>query len=136
MLFVAFPLLLFIFFSFFFEISFIYFFIQQVNNFSLYLIFECLINMCLDVFLLGFILYGTLRFLDLTDCFLSHNREVFNYNLFKYFLRPFLFLFFFCDLQLNYVSHRGHGLFYIESEKERQPKKIICVCVCVCVCKI
>ena len=27
------------------------------------------------------------------DYFLSHVREVFNYNLFKYFLRPFLFLF-------------------------------------------
>ena len=41
MLFVVFPLMLLIF-------------------FSLYLIFESLINMCLGVFLLGFILYGTL----------------------------------------------------------------------------
>ena len=31
------------------------------------------------------------------DYFLSHIQEVFNYNLFKYFLSPFLFLFFFCD---------------------------------------
>ena len=30
------------------------------NNFSLYLIFDSLINMCLSVFLLGFILDGTL----------------------------------------------------------------------------
>ena len=30
------------------------------NMFSLYLIFDSLINMCLGVFLLGFILYGTL----------------------------------------------------------------------------
>ena len=30
------------------------------NIFSLYLIFDSLINMCLGVFLLGFILYGTL----------------------------------------------------------------------------
>ena len=30
------------------------------NMFSLYLIFDTLINMCLGVFLLGFILYGTL----------------------------------------------------------------------------
>ena len=67
------------------------------NIFSLYLIFDSLINMCLGVFLLGFILYGTLCCLDLIDYFLSHIREVFNYNLFKYFLSPFLFLFFFWD---------------------------------------
>ena len=67
------------------------------NIFSFYLIFDSLINMCLGVFLLGFILYGTLHFLELTDYFLSQIREVFNYNLFKYFLRPFLFLFFFWD---------------------------------------
>ena len=30
------------------------------NIFSLYLIFDSLINMCLDVFLFGFILYGIL----------------------------------------------------------------------------
>ena len=65
------------------------------NIFSLYLIFDSLINMFLGVFLLGFILHGTLRFLDLIDYFLSHIREVFNYNFFKYFLSPFLFLFFF-----------------------------------------
>ena len=53
--------------------------------------------MCLGVFILEFILYGTLHFLDLNDYFLSHIREVFNYNLFKYFLNPFLFLFFFWD---------------------------------------
>ena len=34
---------------------------------------------------------------DLIDYFLSHIREVFNSNLFKYFLSPFLFLFFFWD---------------------------------------
>ena len=50
------------------------------NILSLYLIFDSLINMCLGVFLLGFILYGTLCFLDLIDHFLSHIREVFNYN--------------------------------------------------------
>ena len=65
------------------------------NIFSLYLIFESLINMCLGMFLLGFILYGT--FLDWVDYLFSHIREVFNYNLFKYFLSPFLFLFFFWD---------------------------------------
>ena len=45
MLFFAFPLLLFMFFFFFF----------------LYFIFVSLINICLDVFLLGFILFGTLK---------------------------------------------------------------------------
>ena len=72
--------------------------LDAFNIFSLNLIFISLINMCLGVFFLGFILYGTLlRFLDLGDYFLSHVREVFAYNLFKYFLRPFLFLFFFWD---------------------------------------
>ena len=63
------------------------------NIFYLYLIFDSLINMYLGMFLLGYILYGTLPFLDLGGCFLSHVRDVFNYNLFKYFLSPFLFLF-------------------------------------------
>ena len=67
------------------------------NIFSLYLTFDSLINMCLGVFLLGFSLYETLHFLDLINYFLSHTRDVFNYNLFKYFLSPFLFLLFFLD---------------------------------------
>ena len=41
--------------------------------------------------------WDSLHFLDLIDYFLSHIREVFNYNLLKYFLSPFLFLFFFWD---------------------------------------
>ena len=40
---------------------------------------------------------GSLHFMELIDYFLSYIREVFNYNLFKYFLSPFLFLFFFWD---------------------------------------
>ena len=40
---------------------------------------------------------GHSALLDLIDYFLSHVREVFNYNLLQYFLRPFLFLFFFWD---------------------------------------
>ena len=72
--------------------------IAAFNIFSLNFIFVRLINMCLGVFLLGFTLYGTLRFLDLGDYFLSHIREFFHYNLFEYFLRPFRFLFFFWDL--------------------------------------
>ena len=41
--------------------------------------------------------WDSLCFLDLIDYFLSHIREVFNYNLFKYSLRHFLFLFLFGD---------------------------------------
>ena len=41
--------------------------------------------------------WDSLCFLDLGDFFFSHVREVFHYKLFKYFLRPFLFLFFFWD---------------------------------------
>ena len=37
--------------------------------------------------------WDSLCFLDLIDYFLSHVREVFDYNLFKCFLRPFLFFF-------------------------------------------
>jgi len=61
-----------------------------LNIFSLNLIFVNLINMGLDIFLLEFILHGTLQFLDFGDCFHSHVREVFSYYLYKYFLRPFL----------------------------------------------
>ena len=48
--------------------------------------------------------WDSLRFLDLIDYFLSHVKEVFNYNLFKYFLSPFLFLFFLCT---PYYSNVG-----------------------------
>ena len=53
------------------------------------LIFVSLISMCLGVFLLGFILYGTLHLLDLIDYLLFHVGEIFNYNHFKNFLIPF-----------------------------------------------
>ena len=63
------------------------------NICSLYLIFDSLINMCLGVCLLGFILYGTLLcFLDLGGYFFSHVRAVFDYNHFKCFLGYFLSL--------------------------------------------
>ena len=41
--------------------------------------------------------WDSLCFQDLINYFLSRIREVFNYNLSKYFLSPFLFLFFFWD---------------------------------------
>ena len=64
------------------------------NTLSLCLIFVNLISMCLDVFLLGFVLYGTLCFLHLIDYFLSCVGKISNYSLFKIFLIPFIFLFF------------------------------------------
>ena len=67
------------------------------NILSLCLIFVSLISMCLGMFLLEFILYGTLCLLDLIDYFLFQVGGIFNYNLFKNFLIPFLFLFFIWD---------------------------------------
>ena len=46
----------------------------------------------------------SLGFLDLSDYFLSHFRDVFNYYLLKYFLMVFLFVFFFWD---SYDSNVG-----------------------------
>ena len=58
------------------------------NIFSLYLIFDSLINRCLGIFSLALSCMG-LSALPGSDYFLSHVREVFNRNLFKYFLSPF-----------------------------------------------
>ena len=74
------------------------------NICSLCLIFVNLINMCLGVFHLGFILFGTLGFLDLGGYFLPHLREVFHYYLLKYFLMALNFVFFFWD---SYDSNVG-----------------------------
>ena len=56
------------------------------NILSLCLVFVSLISMCLGMFLLGFILCGTLCLLDLIDYFFFHIGEIFNSNLFKNFL--------------------------------------------------
>ena len=55
--------------------------------------------MCLGVFRLGFILFGTLwvSWTWVTDYFPPHLRKVFNYYLLKCFLMPFLSVFFFWD---------------------------------------
>ena len=69
--------------------------------------------------------WDSLCFLDLIDYFPSHIREVFNYNLFKYFLNPFLFLFFWDPYNSNVgafnvvsevsetVLHSFHSFFFI-----------------------
>ena len=74
-----------------------HFSLVALNILSLSLIFVSLITMYLGVFLLRFILPGTMHFLDLVDYFLSHVREVFSYYFFKYFLDSFLSLFSFWD---------------------------------------
>ena len=72
-----------------------YFSLAAFNIFSLNLSFVSLINMCRHVSPWVYPVWDSLRFLDLGGYFLSHVRELFVYNLFKYFLRLFLFLFFF-----------------------------------------
>ena len=47
----------------------------------------CQVDYYVSLFLLGFILSGTLSFPDLVDNFLSHFREAFSYCLFKIFLQ-------------------------------------------------
>ena len=66
---------------------------------SLYFVFVSLISMFLGMFLLGRLYpeWDSVCLLSLIDYFLFHVGEIYNYNLFKNFLRPFLFLFFFWD---------------------------------------
>ena len=65
------------------------------NILSLCLVFVSLINMGVPPCL--YPVWDSLCLLDLIDYFLFHVGEIFNYNLFKNFLIPFLFLFFFWD---------------------------------------
>ena len=67
------------------------------NTFCLYLILDSLIMCVLACFSLDLSCMGLSVLPGLVDYFLSHTGEVFNCNLFKYFLGPFLFLFFFWD---------------------------------------
>ena len=61
--------------------------------------------MCLGVFHLKFILFGTLWvFLGLGGYFIPHFRQVFDSYLLKHFLMPFLLVFFFWD---TYDSNVG-----------------------------
>ena len=75
-----------------------YFSLAAFNILFLCLVFVSLISMCLGVFLLGFILYGTLctfwTWLNFSSSMLG---KFSTYNLLKIFLIPFLFLFFFWD---------------------------------------
>ena len=67
------------------------------NILSLCLVFGSFISMYLGVFFLGLSCKGLFVPLELIDYFLFHPGNIFNYNLFKSFLIPFLFLFFFLD---------------------------------------
>ena len=79
----------------------VFFSLAAFNICSLCLIFVNLTDMCLGVFHLGFIPFGTLGFLDLGDYFLPHFREVFNYYILKHFLMVFLLVFFWESYDLN-----------------------------------
>ena len=67
------------------------------NMSSLCLTFVNLINMCLGVFRLGFILFETSWVSWTRMIILPHFREVFKYYLLEYFLMVFLFFFSFWD---------------------------------------
>ena len=74
-----------------------WFALAAFNICSLCLIFVSLVNMCLGVFLLVYPVWDSLGLLDLGGYFLSHVKDAFDYNLLKYFLTPFLFVYFFWD---------------------------------------
>ena len=74
-----------------------HFSLAAFNNFSLSLIFVNLITMCLGEFLLCFSCMGLAALPGLGWLFFSHARDVFDYNLFKYFLWSFVSLFSFRD---------------------------------------
>ena len=72
------------------------------NICSLCLIFVSLINMCLGgVSPCVYPVWDSLGFLDLGSYFLPHFREVFNNYHLKYFLMPFLFVFFWDSYDSN-----------------------------------
>ena len=71
------------------------------NICSLCLIFVNLINMCLGVLPWVYPVWDSLGFLDLSDYFLPHFGEVFNYYLLKYFIMAFLFVFFWDSYDSN-----------------------------------
>ena len=90
------------------------------NFLLLYLVFVSLISICLGVFLLGFNpLQDSLCLLDLVDYFLFHVGEIFNYNLFKIFLIPFLFLFLFWDPIIRMLVH------VILSQRSLRPSSVL-----------
>ena len=67
------------------------------NICSLCLTFVSLINVCVRVFCLGYLVWVSLGFLDLAGYFPLHYGDTFNYYFLKYFLMPFLSVFFFWD---------------------------------------
>ena len=74
------------------------FFLRAFNICSLCLIFVNLINMCLGVFCLGFILFRTLW---VSWTWMAISFPILNYYLLKYFLMPFLFVFFWDSYDSN-----------------------------------
>ena len=85
--------------------------LAALNIFSLCLIFVSLINMCLGVFHLGFILFGTLWFSWTLVAISFPALGKFSTIISSSFLMPFLFIFFFWDSYDLTV-----GTFYIVPE--------------------
>ena len=71
--------------------------LASFSNCSLCLIFVNLINVSWPVYFWVYFVWDSLGFLDMAGQFLPYVREVFDYNLLKYFFMPFLFLLFFCN---------------------------------------
>ena len=75
------------------------------NILSLCLVFVSLISVSWRVSPCIYPVWDSLSLLDLIDYFLFHVGEIFSYNLFKKFLIPFPFLFFFWDPCNSNVLH-------------------------------
>ena len=74
-----------------------WFSLASFSNCSLCLIFVNLISVSWPVPFWVYFVWDSLGFLDLAGHFLPYVREVFDYNLLKYFFMPFVFLLFFCN---------------------------------------
>ena len=80
-----------------------HFSLAAFNICSLCLIFVNVINMCLGDSPWVYPIWDFLGFLNLGGYFLPHFRDVFNYYLLKYFLMPFLFIFFWDSYDLKSI---------------------------------
>ena len=79
--------------------------------------------------------WNSLCLLDLIDYLLFHVGEIFNHNLFKSFLIPFLFLFFHWDpYNLNWSSDNIKCCLGCGARGTLTHFFCVCVCVCVCMC--
>ena len=82
------------------------FYLAAFRNLSLSWNFVILIMMCLEVGLFGFLLIGTLCFLDLCDFFSHQIREIFHHYFFKQVFYPLLFFFFSSGIPIIWILLR------------------------------